>query len=60
MADQTVKIEGDSGSRERVALDLMKLLLSYGPVSEERPKTKIEALNLYVDCLDAVIGRRPK
>ena len=58
MADQTVKLENDAGSRERVALDLMKLVIS--STADGTPETKKDALNLYVDCLDAVFGRRQK
>lgn len=58
MADQTVKITGDNGSRERVALDLMKIIMS--SVSGGMPDDKNGVLNLYADCLHVVIGGRPK
>ena len=48
MADQRVEIVGDSGSHERVALDLMKLVISYG--DEKPPKDFDGLLNLYKKC----------
>lgn len=58
MADQTVKIENDSGSNARVALELMeKVKFSDKAASYV---TKQELLSLYVDCLGATFGNRPK
>jgi len=53
LADQTVKIEGDSGSRERVAYDLMEYIQTY---SDVRAETRQEILELYSDCHTVVRG----
>lgn len=57
MAEQQVRVTGDSGSPEKVALDLMRIV--HGSYEDAKPKTKKDALNLYVDCLCAVRGIRP-
>ncbi|MBX3582535.1 MAG: hypothetical protein KF810_11610 [Rhizobiaceae bacterium] len=56
MADQTVKIDGESGSKERVALDLLEII--YRTLPEERPKDKQGFIDLFVDCLAAANGAR--
>lgn len=50
MADQTVKVTSDSGSPERVALELMQYI-RYHDKNEGGRSTKEEMINLYVDCL---------
>jgi phage protein D len=42
----------DSGSPERVALDLMKFLKNL------KPESRQEWLDFYAECLDATRGRR--
>lgn len=56
MADQTVAVESNSGSRERVALDLLKLIHSRLP--EQCPENAQGFIDLYVDCLAAASGNR--
>jgi hypothetical protein len=51
MADQTVKLESDSGSHERVALDLMKLVIAH--VKDQPPKDVDGILHLYKKCRQA-------
>lgn len=58
MAEQVVRLESDSGSKERVALDLMKFITTH--VSGSMPKSKSEALNLYADCYQVTQGYRSK
>lgn len=55
MADQTVKIEGDSGSAAKVAYDLMTYIRT-APSNET--KTRQEILDLYAECLEATRGMR--
>lgn len=58
MADSvTVTNLPTPGSREAIALELARWAASRAnaPVN-----TKEEMLNLYVDCLNAVLGQRPK
>ena len=52
MADQTVKIVGDSGSAHRVALDLFKHIRDYAKDAEAL-KTTEELLELYRKCHQA-------
>lgn len=56
MADQTVRIENDSGSKERVALDLMEKILFH--VKDNRPTNRQGFIDLYVDCLAAANADR--
>lgn len=56
MADQTVKLENDSGSKERVAFELMEKI--YISVKETRPTDRQGFVDLYVDCLAAANGDR--
>lgn len=58
MAVQAVKVENDSGSNARVAFDLMKYIAENAP--DGVPRSKVEILNLYADCLDATWGNRQK
>ena len=51
MADQVVKLESDSGSHERVALDLMKVIVTY--CKDQPPKDVDGILNLYKKCRQA-------
>ena len=48
MADQTIKLESDSGSHERVALDLMKMVINYA--KGEHTKDADALLSLYKRC----------
>lgn len=57
MADQSIKVEGDSGSRERVALDLM-LYIRRTSADKGEGLTKQEIIDLYVDCLYATQFQR--
>jgi hypothetical protein len=57
MADQKVQLVDSSGSPERVALDLLRVV--HGVYEDAKPKSKKDVLNLYVDCLCAVRGTRP-
>lgn len=51
----------DSGSNERVAYDMMKYLREMiEPEGEGKAARKKAFLNLYVDCLNATRGHRPK
>jgi hypothetical protein len=54
MADQTVRIE--DSSRERVALDLVKLVHYY----ENDKPTRSEVLKLYAECRRLVYGGNPE
>ena len=58
MADQTVKIESDSGSHERVAFDIWDKLLSRNSEEIRALKTVDELLSLYRRCLWA--AQHPK
>jgi len=60
MADKSVQVTNfpDSGSHERVALDLMKEVMYRDDTSSF--KTKDAILTLYVDCWNATWGRVPK
>ena len=57
MADQTVQIEGDNGSPERVALDLMKYIRGIAEDAKTKRSTQ-ELIDLYVDCRWAAYGNR--
>jgi len=57
MADQIVKFEGDSGSRERVSLDMAMYILQCE--KNFRPN-RHEVLNLFVDCMEATYQNRPQ
>lgn len=52
MADQSTKDEGDSGSHERVALDLMKYIRTYSS-DADKLKTTEDILALYRKCRGA-------
>jgi hypothetical protein len=49
----------DSGSAERVAYDMMKYFNGFIE-EKDKPARKKAFLNLYVDCLNATKGIRPK
>lgn len=51
MSAESVRVESDS--KERVAYDLMKYVISNG----QRIGDKDDILKLYVECLGAVWGR---
>jgi len=55
MADKTVQIENDSGSRERVAYDLMKYIQEN---SDTTVRSRQEIIDLYVDCYWATRSNR--
>lgn len=55
MADQNVRIT-DSGSRERVALELMRAIIVQEKTGDNFRK---HVLDLYVECLKATAGMRP-
>jgi len=54
----TITVDNGVGTRARVALDLMKFLIE--SKYDDYPQDKITLLNLYVDCLNAANGSRPK
>lgn len=56
MADQTVRVLGDSGSPERVAFDLMEKIMFKDKNGSYI--TKQEIIDLYVDCLWAARQNR--
>jgi hypothetical protein len=56
MADQTVKIEGDSGSNARVALDLIKYVRSHA--TDRKDLSVDETIALYLRCLKATYGSK--
>lgn len=51
MADQKIKVESDSGSQQRVALELMQYIRHHD--KNHGANTKQEIIDLYVDCLYA-------
>lgn len=53
MADQKVKIESDSGSPERVALELMQYIRYHDKNTRAATEEKQALIDLYVDCLYA-------
>jgi len=57
VADQTVKIESDSGSPPRVAYDLMKYVTTYSS-DKSTTLTKDEILDLYSECYRVAWGQR--
>jgi hypothetical protein len=50
----------DSGSAERVAFDMMKFLRNHVEENTGNEARRKAFLNLYVDCLNATKGMRPK
>lgn len=48
---EKMELVNDSGSHERVALDLMKFIMQYA--SDKKPLTKDELLALYGRCRGA-------
>ena len=55
MADGPLKIDSDSGSKERVAIELMKHISFH---NQNYAKDKDSILNLYAECLIASSGYR--
>lgn len=53
MADQTVKLESDSGSHGRVAWELFKYVRTYCDDAKGNNKTTDELLSLYKKCRTA-------
>lgn len=58
MAAQKVEIESDSGSHERVALDLMKYIRTYSDDASKQ-KSSAEIITLYKKCLGATFRPSP-
>jgi hypothetical protein len=50
----------DSGSNERVAYDLCVWLIPSATQGQSFDDRKKQVLDLYVDCLNATRGHRPK